>query len=793
MKIEKINISDFGCLSGRSFELSSGFNLIRGDNESGKSTLLEFIKFIFYGLPRKTQEDAAVRERSISWKNGCAAGSLTFSLDSGKKYRIERRGILRIGEKRETYSEECHIFDVETGAQVHKGESPGELFLGVPVSVFESTCFVRQSALSSIDAGGVGSALENILLSADENVNLQKSLDKLDLARRTLLHKNGKGGLVYELETEGNDLSSRLEKAKTDHAVILKGNEKTAQMRAQCKEKRHELDRLEKIFSAKGKADILKRFDLLHKKENDLSVAEREWEEYKAGIADSEGRLPSAAYVRELAESAGAYASAYESRSISKRALEVVESELAAAEAELAELGRGLPSPEDIRACGGTDTICEEIEDCSEFYEKSTRAGKKLLTFATVGLALAIATAVSLFFLVSLLSAASAGGTLAIVSAALMIAGLEKKRAGAKKKQRAEHLLSLYGSKDSEKTLGERLVSVRRALTDLIDADAKTVAERERTAAIRSAFDMRHDDLMRAKKNAEELLSRWTYANEKFEGGTVGERLRASVSAAEQFVKDQNDRLGEINLLRTSILDLRAELSGENEKAIRARIPADVLAECEKISADEIDRARKYNADSLHALTEKCVSAEKELLRLEAESENPARLSALLEKNRNRYGEEKLRYDAIVLAAEALSNAGSNIRNSVTPMLRGRAETYLSKLTAGKYSSLGIDESYLMSAHHDGATRSVSLLSAGTRDGAYLSLRLSLLSLVFRAELPFLAVDESLAQLDDKRAKNALGILSAYCGDGGQCLLFTCHGREEAMLKDIGKVNTVIL
>jgi len=76
MKIEKINISDFGCLSGRSFELSSGFNLIRGDNESGKSTLLEFIKFIFYGLPRKTQEDAAVRERSISWKNAYSAGHL---------------------------------------------------------------------------------------------------------------------------------------------------------------------------------------------------------------------------------------------------------------------------------------------------------------------------------------------------------------------------------------------------------------------------------------------------------------------------------------------------------------------------------------------------------------------------------------------------------------------------------------------------------------------------------------------------------------------------------------------
>lgn len=791
MKIEKINITDFGCLSGRSFDLSSSFNLIRGDNESGKSTLLEFIKFIFYGLPRKTQEEAAVRERSISWKNGCAAGSLTLSTESGKSYRIERRGVLRIGEKRETYSEECHIYDVETGAEVHKGESPGELFLGVPVSVFESTCFVRQSALSSIDAGGVGSALENILLSADENVNLQKSLEKLDLARRSLLHKNGKGGLVYELETEGIDLSSRLEKAKTDHAVILKGNEKTAQMRAQCKEKRRELDRLEKIFSAKGKADILKRFDLLHKKEDELSNAESAMNDCKGKFADSEGRLPDEAFVRELAESAGAYTSAYESRAVSKRALEVVESELSALEEELSVLSKGLPSPDDVRACGGTDVICDEIHECSELYESNSRSGKRLMILFYIGLALAIGSAAALFFLVSTVSAAAVGGVIALVSAIMLIVGLEKKRLGSKKKQRAEHLLALYGSKDLSFGLSERLESVRDSLTKLIKVDERVSEQKERTTAIRSAFELRHDDLLRAKKNAEELLSRWTYATE--ESGTVGERLRTSVSAAELFIKEKNALLGEINLLSASVLDLKAELSGENEKAIRARIPADIIAECEKINADEIDRARKYNSDTLHALTEKCVAAEKELLRLEAESENPARLSALLEKNRKKYGEEKLRHDAIVMAAEALSNAGSNIRNSVTPMLRGRAEGYIAKITGGKYDSLGIDESYGMSAHHDGATRSVSLLSAGTRDGAYLALRLSLLSLIFRTELPFLAVDESLAQLDDKRARNALEMLSTYCSDGGQCLLFTCHGREETILKNVCEVNTVNL
>ena len=48
MKITKINIDDFGCLAGKSFELSPTFNLVMGDNESGKSTLMLFIRFMLY-------------------------------------------------------------------------------------------------------------------------------------------------------------------------------------------------------------------------------------------------------------------------------------------------------------------------------------------------------------------------------------------------------------------------------------------------------------------------------------------------------------------------------------------------------------------------------------------------------------------------------------------------------------------------------------------------------------------------------------------------------------------------
>ena len=63
MIIEKIHIDAFGRLENRDFELSEGVNIIEGANESGKSTLAAFIRFVFYGCsPRE-------REAALSWKS----------------------------------------------------------------------------------------------------------------------------------------------------------------------------------------------------------------------------------------------------------------------------------------------------------------------------------------------------------------------------------------------------------------------------------------------------------------------------------------------------------------------------------------------------------------------------------------------------------------------------------------------------------------------------------------------------------------------------------------------------
>ena len=52
MKIEKIKINSYGTLKNKEINLKNNLNIIYGKNESGKSTLLNFIKNIFHGTAK---------------------------------------------------------------------------------------------------------------------------------------------------------------------------------------------------------------------------------------------------------------------------------------------------------------------------------------------------------------------------------------------------------------------------------------------------------------------------------------------------------------------------------------------------------------------------------------------------------------------------------------------------------------------------------------------------------------------------------------------------------------------
>ena len=168
MKLIELNIVEFGCLKNKNICFDEGINVISGENESGKSTVMLFIKFMLYGLPRKNAKGTD-RDRALSFEGHRAAGTMTVEKD-GKRYKIERQaqGTTRL-------SESLKIIDLATGEQLNA--EAGELLLGVPCEVFENSCSISQMK-TDINRSQAASAVENLLASADESIDVKKNMRK---------------------------------------------------------------------------------------------------------------------------------------------------------------------------------------------------------------------------------------------------------------------------------------------------------------------------------------------------------------------------------------------------------------------------------------------------------------------------------------------------------------------------------------------------------------------------------------------------------------------------------------
>ena len=83
MQLRNIQINGFGRLEDIDLELKDGLNLIVGDNESGKSTLTEFVKGIFYGVSRnKNGKDYSDYEKFKPWNDKNFSGKLVYLMES---------------------------------------------------------------------------------------------------------------------------------------------------------------------------------------------------------------------------------------------------------------------------------------------------------------------------------------------------------------------------------------------------------------------------------------------------------------------------------------------------------------------------------------------------------------------------------------------------------------------------------------------------------------------------------------------------------------------------------------
>lgn len=773
MKIINVTITEFAGLSELSLDFCDGLNVVEGLNESGKSSVNAFIKFMLYGLDNSKCFDSPLTERKYytSWKSGIAQGMMTVEYE-GRIYRIERKGIMGA-----TYRDVCNIFDITTGEKMFRGREPGEIFLGIAAPIYESTCCVRQRELAEVDGKGVNDAIQNMLISADRNINLDRAKKKLLDVRRSLLLQRGDGGRIYELQNEVDALRVRLEKAKRANSELRVRRESAETKRKLVEKLRKDLNDADAKVRAFDEYQTVRKFDELNRlKEKtaalklEISALEEDISnggyipdrDYYAALAGFESRLPSYEMIYEKARLA--YVSA-------KEAPLPDEDKCAAYEK--------------IAAAGGKDRICAVFGSHIRKQKAFTVLG---MILAILGV-LSAAAGVVLGAMLSPILFAVAGGGALLTALGIIFFCL----AGKAKKHAASYLLGIGyrfapgGSKKGKSKIKNPDIYALKAYISECMAESSRLEARGR--AIDAARSFMNDKCREAEEqlgDAVDMLSVFcdapSPAVENYE--EIMNLLDLNAQKILEFCGKRDRLASQLEINQKDAARIAESLRGYDEKLLRGRVTPEVIESFGGETEVAIKLRRDYISQQIIGCDASRAEAERRLIELEASSEDPFAIAEELEEKEAKLSSLRTSLEAILLAYDTIDVAGNNLRNSVTPKLCSGASRRMAELTSGKYSGLSVDGSAKLSVTTD-MTRDISVLSCGTRDAAYLSLRFAMIDMLFGENKPCVTIDEGLSQFDDIRARSMLAVLTSYCDGGGQCILFTCHSREGAMLSDM--------
>jgi len=210
--------------------------------------------------------------------------------------------------------------------------------------------------------------------------------------------------------------------------------------------------------------------------------------------------------------------------------------------------------------------------------------------------------------------------------------------------------------------------------------------------------------------------------------------------------------------------DLAAEFEGHSPDALESHRDQllDRLGTIESELKDKLE-ARGRLAEQMRSLADDKLAARKrlELATVEKRLEAAAR-----------------RWRVLAVTSHTLDSIRADYERNRQPEALREASGYLERFTEGRYRRVWtpLGEDVLRVDDAGGRALPVEVLSRGTREQLFLSLRLALAGGYARAgaALP-LVLDDVLVNFDAARAKAAARVLRDFAAEGHQLLVFTCH------------------
>ena len=255
MQIKNIKINNYGKIKNKEILLSDNINVIYGENESGKSTLLHFILNSLYGISKnKKGKEYSDFERYKPWSGDDFSGKITYELDNNKKYEIfrdfKKKNPKIFNENMEDISKEFSI-DKTKGNEFFYEQTK------VDEDLFLSTLVVNQQEvkLHKQEQNVLIQKIANLVGTGEDNVSYKRAMDRLN--RRQL----DEVGTQKSREKPINLIQREIENLENEKSEI----EKYVDIKYEIEEKRNGLQ--DEINELENENNFLQEIKLLNENE----------------------------------------------------------------------------------------------------------------------------------------------------------------------------------------------------------------------------------------------------------------------------------------------------------------------------------------------------------------------------------------------------------------------------------------------------------------------------------------------------------------------------------------------
>ncbi len=180
MNIDKLKINAYGKLKDQEIEFDKHINVVHGQNEAGKSTILNFMINMLYGISKnKNGKEYSDFERYKPWEGEDFSGKIEYTIDNGEIFEVFRdfrkKNPQIFNEKKEDISKQFNI-DKSKGNEFFYEQTK------MDEALFLSTIVVNQEEVK------LGKSEQNILIqkianlvgTGEDNVSYKRAIDRIN-------------------------------------------------------------------------------------------------------------------------------------------------------------------------------------------------------------------------------------------------------------------------------------------------------------------------------------------------------------------------------------------------------------------------------------------------------------------------------------------------------------------------------------------------------------------------------------------------------------------------------------